>query len=128
MFSFADPVVRPSSGRGACPTFFRACCFEASRQNAHGHRVGYDHPGYQLTVNLEGLGPYEVEPEEWSKAIDGLVDLLQAADDYAILEWFCEWLPRCMELVPRRRRKTFLRGVYEAAVHNDWIFELPNDE
>jgi hypothetical protein len=38
------------------------------------------------------------------------------SDDGAVLAWFDRWVPRCMTLVPRRRRQIFLQGVYRYAL------------
>jgi hypothetical protein len=139
MIAFAVSNDRPRrTDSGPCPSYFRACCFEASHGHAHGQRVGYDHPGYHLTLHLEGEQPWDVENEDWEKAVDELAvlvraavdefdDLVRAAAEEKIIDWFCNWLPRCMALVPRRRRKMFVKGVYRAAVHNEWIDELPDE-
>jgi hypothetical protein len=36
----------------------------------------------------------------------------EAEDDEGVLAWFDRELPRCMALMPRRRRPQFLKGVY----------------
>jgi hypothetical protein len=36
-------------------------------------------------------------------------------DDKAVWRWYCKYLPRCMALVPARRRSQFVAGVYGAA-------------
>jgi hypothetical protein len=100
---------------GPCPSFFRACCYEAARANASGIRVGYDHPGYHLAMHVMGLCPYEVERDDWLTAIGKLESHLADEDDSMVLDWFCQWLPRCMALVPHRRRVNFVKGVYRGA-------------
>lgn len=108
---------------GACPSFFKACCVEAARGQTHdGVRVGYDHPGYHLTVHHPA--PYEIENDRWEELIEELIDYIQVQDAERILDWYCRWFPRCMTLVPRRRRSTFLRGVYRGAIRNGWIDEI----
>jgi hypothetical protein len=95
--------------RGACPTFFRACCATAKS----GGDSGYKWAAYELTRALDGLCPDELDAPEWTDHLEVLSDLLEEADEEAILEWFDDNLPRCMKLVPRRRRGSFLEGVLQ---------------
>jgi hypothetical protein len=110
---------------GACPSFFKACCRDAAHaMTRDGIAVGYDHPGYHLMLHVESLCPYDVEDEEWEPAIGDLRAAVERTDDAAVLEWFCRWLPRCMELVPKRRRGNFLKGVYRCAIQShEWLSE-----
>jgi hypothetical protein len=112
--------------RGPCPSYFCACCRDSSRANVNGTRVGYDHPARELTGGLSdggcNLQPMEVDEEEWEQAIETLVAFLQRGQDDEAIKWLYRWLPRCMALVPRRRLKTFLKGVHEGAIKNGWIF------
>jgi hypothetical protein len=43
-----------------------------------------------------------------------LRECLDARDDEAVLGWFDCHYPKCMALVPPRRREQFLAGVYRA--------------
>jgi hypothetical protein len=117
------PVCSPLAvDGGPCPTYFRACCSEAARgRTKEGAVLGYDHPGYHLTIHLESECPYEVDEFDWQNAISELVDLIYDGADVKIVEWYMHWLPSCMALVPRRRRRKFVEGVYRAAHHNGWI-------
>ncbi len=93
--------------RGACPSFFRALCMTASAGGAS----DYSTAGYELTRHLEGLGPDELDDGEWKERVAGLRRLLRRrgkSDDIA--EWFEHNLPRCMDLVPARRRHRFVDG------------------
>ena len=109
-------------GRGPCPTYFRACCNEAFRGRApDGTTLGYDHPAYHLTIHLEHECPHDLDEIEWEDAIVVLISLVDRGADREICEWYVYWLPRCMALVPRRRRKKFLQGVYRAAIRNGWV-------
>jgi hypothetical protein len=112
MQTFAKP-----KGYGACPSHFRATCQRASR----GGSSGYDEAGYQLMAGLGSLAPYDVEREDWGRQLQELENLLLPTeaggtmvppDDGAVLAWFDRRVPRCMALIPPRRRGTFLEGVY----------------
>jgi hypothetical protein len=120
-----QPVKRQS--RGACPAYFRACCEQASR----GGTLGYGRAGYELARHLGSVGPYELEADDWQAELNRLGELLRPTgapvgsgdihriadedvDNDAVLGWFDEHCPRCMELVPRRRRAQFLEGVFKA--------------
>lgn len=95
----------------AFPTFFKACCFEASS----GGRSSYSDAGYHLAIHLYDLGPYELGDQEWHERIKDLCHLLQVdGSSIGIWAWFSIYLPKCMEIVPRRRMKTFVRGVRQA--------------
>jgi hypothetical protein len=77
--------------------------------------MGYDLPGWHLLSHVQGLEPYDCEGDEWSQSIDELEGLIDARDSDGVLKWFLRCYPRCMALVPRRRRESFLRGVFAAA-------------
>lgn len=97
---------------GACPTFFRAACRTAS----HGGGSGYEEPGYTLVGGVASLLDDDLDAK--LEALDGF---LMSDDDDAVLGWFDRELPRCMALVPRRRRLSFLRGVHR------FVFDEEND-
>jgi hypothetical protein len=99
-------------GLGACPTFFLARCREASR----GGTDGYEWAAYSLIRAIGSLIPYDLEEDEWFARLDELSSLIEAKDDETVLAWFERWLPRCMALVPRRRRTLFLKGVYRYVI------------
>jgi hypothetical protein len=92
--------------RGACPAFFRACCKEA----AHGRYGGYQHAGWHLALHTDGQVSEDAD-------VDALVEAAEAEDLDAIVAWYAEWLPRCIRLVPKRRRRQFARGVVQ--LHSD---------
>jgi hypothetical protein len=105
---------------GPCPTFFRALCRTASE----GGSGGYEWAGHGLTGAIPQLMPEDVEHDEWYDLVQEFIGLVcpegpssgmsawPAPDDEAVLAWLDRWLPRCMALVPRRRRDSFLKGVY----------------
>ena len=92
------------------PTFFRVCCHTARG----GGSMGYSHPAYQLTAGLDSVTPYDVEPRDWLDELQVLYGLIEDDDDRAVLEWFCLHYPKCMALIPKRRRRQFLVGVHDA--------------
>lgn len=91
---------------GACPTFFRGCI-----ARARASRAGYSDPGYHLAIHARELAADDV-PDEVIDELDRLLDAHDAAEQ--IWHWLHRTLPRCMALVPSRRKLTFLRGVTSA--------------
>jgi hypothetical protein len=96
-----------SPAGGAFPTYFRALCEEARR----GGDEGYAAAGHELTRHLpelvDGDSPAKVEAK-----LAELKELIRGRDDPNVIAWFKRVLPRCIDLVPIRRHRTFLRGVY----------------
>ena len=93
------------------PSFFRGCCRDASLGGA----LSYYHAGHELQRHLESLDPYDANDEEWSAERQRLNELIVANDRAAVIDWFVRHFPRCMVFVPKRRRKTFLDGVFGMA-------------
>lgn len=91
------------------PTFFRAGC-QIARSGRFG---GFANPGRELTRHLWRLVPDGLTDQDWSNEIDHLIERCERSDDEAVLSWFSQRYPRCIALVPVRRRRTFLRGVNE---------------
>jgi hypothetical protein len=92
---------------GACPAFFRMTCLEAGRGGNH----GYDWAGRTLVKSAPGLVEWRTAKELKDKFL-ALRGAIERRDDAGVLGWFDGELPRCMALIPRRRRKVFLDGVY----------------
>lgn len=65
--------------------------------------------------HLDELVPDGLEEEEWLTEVERFTKFLLPNQDEAALNWLLEHFPRCMELVPPRRRKTFLKGLWEEA-------------
>ena len=96
--------------RGPCPSFFKACCATA----AMGGGGSYKWAGHQLAGHVRRLCPWELEEEEWLARLDGLYELVEeGAEDEAIVDWLEENLPRCVALVPTRRRPIFIEGMLQ---------------
>jgi hypothetical protein len=102
------PSVDPRFVFWGRPSYFRACCSEASRGGAS----GYHHPGHELARHLDGEIPYTAEDEEWEAECELLYALVRCDDRDGAERWFVEHFPKCMVLVPRRRRSSFLDGVF----------------
>ena len=100
------------------PTFFRAACFEAGQGGSN----GYHWAGVNLARALAGLVEAEDDDEKEAK-LEELARLLDAGRRYTgvrgidqaeVIAWFEREFPRCIELVPPRRRSQFIRGLKSA--------------
>jgi hypothetical protein len=107
-------------GRGACPTFFVARCHEAQQ----GGFPGYEQVGYTLASTIGSMCPDWLEDEEWAVALDELHDLITTGSDSDVLTWFDRHVPRCLALVPRRRRYSLLKGVYRYVIEEGNAIDL----
>ena len=98
--------VKAPSMSGACPTFFRGCCYEASGGGSYTYAyVGEKLPSILVDVadeiedeNLEGLEALLSKVQHWREYPAPLM-----AEDEAVVEYLQQALPRCMGLIPRRR-------------------------
>jgi hypothetical protein len=111
------------------PDFFRWHCNDAHE----GEKDGYLQAAYLLAGALLSVRPDGCRVEEWDRELTALGELVlpssmgnvidvTADNDDAILRWFDDHLPACMELVPRQRRDQFLAGVLRAV--DEGIIEL----
>lgn len=102
---------RPVKGKhGGVPGFFRACCWEATR----GGCSGYQNAAYQLARHLYHQSPHDIEEDEWAAEVEKLFPLLDREDVDAVWGWFHLHYPKCMKLVPARRKEQFVAGVLNA--------------
>lgn len=111
---------------GACPGFFRALCREAAQGGADSYaRAGYElarHLGDVIDDNVQGklleLSNVIDRRDErgWIRSLDRF---LESDDASFVINWFRRELPRCMALVPARRHRAFLKGVYEYAMDEE---------
>jgi hypothetical protein len=107
--SVDDGLLQEPNGPGACPPFFVAQCHEARKGGAS----AYEQAGYTLIGAIGGLCPDWLDDEDqWVAALDELEGLIGAGSDDDALSWFDRYLPRCLALVPRRWRASFLSGVH----------------
>jgi hypothetical protein len=101
---------RVSGQHTGVPSFFRACRHGASR----GNEWTYAHPGYHLAVHLWDQQPYDLDGDQWAKETDRLTNALDQQDGDGVWNWFKEHFPKCMRLVPPRRKAQFVAGVRQA--------------
>jgi hypothetical protein len=101
------PPKKPK-GYGACPSFFCGVCRSASA----GGTNGYQDAGYTLASHLSDLAPFDVEEDAWYKLLEQLASAVETEDNQATIAWLDRWVPRCLALVPTRRRESFLKGLY----------------
>lgn len=94
------------------PAYFRRCCEDAAHDRVPN---GYFHPGHELVRHIGQHCPDSCPTEHWKIERDALSELVGARQHTAVLGWFAGHFPLCMAMVPRRRRDTFLAGVYQAA-------------
>jgi len=89
---------------GACPTFFKALCYEASQ----GGDKSYYSAGYELARHLSS----NIDDDAQLKK---LVRILETKNEekmhHSIRSWLKRYLPRCMKRVPSgRQRGSFMDG------------------
>jgi hypothetical protein len=89
------------------PTFFRGCIADARR----GGEAGYFRAGFHLTIHLHDQMPRGMSEKRWDTEVEKLRGLLEEDDLAAAWGWFVLHFPRCMQLVPPRRKARFLEGV-----------------
>ncbi len=108
----ARQIKRRSPARGAhggVPTFFRACCHEAAQGGN-----GYGGAAWHLANSIGSQMPDDLEVQEWAKLVDELIELIDNDDEQGVWDWFKHHYPKCMALVPSRRREQFVDGVRRA--------------
>lgn len=117
MSTCATPTYLHATFNGI-PSFFRYSCQEASAGGAR----GYGQAGWALAQNLCRLIPDDLDRAQWMEELDELETLLkdERHDDAAV--WLAERFPRCLALVPKRRRSTFFEG-FRAALTEAWGIE-----
>jgi hypothetical protein len=98
----------PRTVSGACPTSSKATVLEASRG---GHR-GDVLAGRGLMATAKDLVAFGSEAERIAKVAE-VRERIAAGDGEVVLGWFERELPRCMVLIPARRRASVLAGNYE---------------
>ena len=91
------------------PTFFGALCAEARLGGTNGYYLA----GHEFTRQLESNSPHELSEDEWYDQLEALQRMADDEDDRGIWKWLLRIYPRCMELVPTRRREQFLKGMYD---------------
>lgn len=65
-------------------------------------------------MHVRSQQPYNVDDSEWEVRIEVLCNFLLSGDTESVWNWFGEHFPKCVRLVPSRRREQFVRGAVEA--------------
>lgn len=108
---------RSTVNRG-CPHFRGVPSFFCGLvQEAAGQFPGYDYSvaGHELARHTANMVEDGDEPgQEAEPRLDELWRLIQESDDVGVIAWYRREFPKCMTLVPSRRRGKFLQGIYEA--------------
>jgi hypothetical protein len=84
------------------------------RHPAGGPHNSYAAETWHLTNALGSQQPCDVDLDDWVEEVEKLEELVIADDDDGVWGWFREHYPRCMALVPTRRRDQFVAGVKQA--------------
>ena len=103
------PLASASPSRGV-PSFFRACC----RTAAYGGGATYEEPGYQLAIHTAELCGLRDDVREVGRKLRELRAAVSRDHEDVIDGWYRREFPRCMELVSRKRRDQFVKGVRRA--------------
>jgi len=103
-------VKKVNGQHSGVPSFFRVRCLEA--QSLPGQ--SYANAGYHLAIHLATQQPYDKLENMWLEEINRLCTHLESENALEIWDWFCERFPKCMRLVPNRRRHQFVNGVLKA--------------
>jgi hypothetical protein len=104
-------VTNMSPNHGAFPSHFRASAATAARDGAS----GWKEAGWELARSCPGEMPYELDGDDEAAEVERLDRIAAAGDREGVLSWFDRHFPRCMAIVPKRRRAAFADGVIELA-------------
>jgi hypothetical protein len=94
------------------PTYFRIGCLEAKQ----GGTNTYSTPAWHLAIHTGANMPHDCDDDEgvWEKMLDELREAAGEDDIDGVWEWYCKVFPKCMELVPARRKEQFAEGIIKA--------------
>jgi hypothetical protein len=106
----------PSPVFRGIPTNFLASCAEARQGGLH----SYYWVGYRFADQIESNIPYDLSFEEWDARIDDLHKMISMGDDRGVWNWLRGCFPRCMQLVPSKRKEQFIAGLYAYAAE-EWV-------
>lgn len=107
------PLKEQSGSFSGVPTHIRATAWSiASRERGY---TDYATLGQELARQATRLMEEAYDVDDPYERVEQLVSLIDAQDDRGILAWYRRNMPRCLALVPYRRRRKFLEGVYRAA-------------
>src|SRR5262249_54179227 len=100
---------------GGVPTFFRALCATAAAGGGQGYAVA----GYELARHTASLLSQNTDTDGEEKELEARLTQLEEAwrqdDEAAVVHWYAREFPRCVQLVPARRRRSFARGALNFA-------------
>ena len=103
----ATPTSPTTVFRGV-PTFFRALCATASQGGANSYRE----VGWHLGLHTVDLLMQVDEASEWEEKLEELAQLVENDDSDGVIVWYEREFPKCLQLVPPRRRTQFAEGIY----------------
>lgn len=95
------------------PEKFRLACTKASL----GGSTGYELAGNALGRHIANTRAHGIPQDAWHAEIKRLVELLKQRDiqsDIAIWSWLKFHFPGCMAIIPTRRKRTFLKGIFSS--------------
>ena len=115
--SFTRTTTATHSFNGV-PSFFRCACQEACTGGTH----GYKWAGWALAQNVHRLIPDGITGDEWREQLDDIETLLREERHEEVATWLADCFPRCLALVPIRRRAAFFEGFRKALVET-WGIE-----
>jgi hypothetical protein len=102
-----------------CPSFFWLMAIQIRNQTISD---GYDLCGRHLTMHLLSHMPYESNDEMWLEQLTELEHLLKRQRLDEAIRWFVVRYPKCMALIPTRRRRLFIKGAYDFYCENGGLF------
>lgn len=100
-------ITSPRKSSRALPTFFRGLVLQARCS-----KQGYEPAGFHLAIHARDLVHGQVDDHVLDQLDEILGERMTAAEN--MWRWLRATMPRCMALVPSRRKATFLRGVQAA--------------
>src|SRR5947208_14961851 len=92
------------------PSFFRACCYEAS----NGGTNTYRNAAWHLAIHLYDQVTNDIELNDWENYVEELRAACDEEEEDKVWQWFNRHYPKCIELVPKRRKRQFVKGVLQA--------------
>lgn len=98
------------------PAFFQ----ELYANVREGGGLGFHVPALEICRRLDKLRPDDQSQVSWRAAQRELARAAKSEDDGEILDWFEEYLPRFVEVVPEMRKEQFCLGVYAFAEEAGW--------
>jgi hypothetical protein len=108
----AEPEKVKAKGKNGGLAFFARLCREAAKGGASNYATAGNALMWRIGSLLD-------DTEDKRDRLERLDYILGFRNDKRTLAWFDENLPRCLELVPPRRRRQFLKGIYKVD-EEDW--------